>query len=144
MSLFQKLNLILKLCSKIEKQFQDNGQYIIYSHCTLFYKISGESIILSCGILVQTKPYFKIIGFCQLNLQWRKSMDFQIHLRLFELNSSGASIPEFKKNTLALGNIREFFRQRQFRLLQKKPDAIYNSSDLTLRLYNIHEPQDCK
>lgn len=71
-------------------------------------------------------------------------MDFQIHLRLFELNSSAASIPVFKKNTLARGNIREFFRQRQFLLLLKKLCAIYNSSDLTLRLYDIHETQDCK
>ena len=63
MSLFQKLNLILKLCSKIEKQFQDNGQYIMNSHCTLFYKISGESIILSCGIMCKPNHISKLLVF---------------------------------------------------------------------------------
>ena len=63
MSLFQKLNLILKLCSKIEKQFQDNGQYIMNSHCTLFYRISGESIILSCGIMCKPNHISKLLVF---------------------------------------------------------------------------------
>ena len=66
-------------------------------------------------------------------------MDFQIHPRLFELNSSAAAISVFKRNTLPLGTIREFFRQRQFLLLLKKSFAIDNSFDLTLRLCDIHE-----